>query len=399
MEIVEKALDSRLEDIFSEFNPKAIGAASIGQVHEAKLRNGKNVAVKVRYPDSRKLFESDFAILEGFCRIAAPEQLPAMNELKNQFLKEFDFEREAWNQETIRKSIMPVFGKQVVVPMVYTEWSNADVIVMEFIEGGRLLDGILRDAERRASRLGYTLDDLTAAKFGFVDSVYMGSRLSVWWISDTIQLVAASLVNTIARARIIPYPQRFLNTKSIYDTLLDVHGYEIFQLRLFQGDPHLGNMLLAKDGRIGLIDYGQCKSLTKRDAREYAILMELVGQGKRQEAIEAAKECGFSTERNDDYVLWKTLQVCIDSDSPEVCGGKNMQIFLKELSERDQTKSIPEQYVFVVRSSILLRGLGILLGYDSVSLSNRWKRWVNYAISNYSPAEKGYTEPLSKTFL
>ena len=51
------------------------------------------------------------------------------------------------------------------------------------------------------------------------------------------------------------------NLAVLLQLLLDVHGYEIFQVGCFNGDPHPGNVLLMPDGRLGLIDYGSCVSL------------------------------------------------------------------------------------------------------------------------------------------
>ena len=62
-------------ETFATFDPHPIGSASIGQVHRATLTDGREVAVKVQYPDSERLFQKDMATIRGFFTVAAPENL------------------------------------------------------------------------------------------------------------------------------------------------------------------------------------------------------------------------------------------------------------------------------------------------------------------------------------
>jgi len=94
--IIEDSLGKKIDDIFSEFNDVALGAASIAQVHRAVLHDGTVVAVKVQYPDAFELFKQDFITTRQFASIAQPEFLPILDELIKQILQEFDFTREAW---------------------------------------------------------------------------------------------------------------------------------------------------------------------------------------------------------------------------------------------------------------------------------------------------------------
>ena len=60
-------------------------------------------------------------------------------------------------------------------------------------------------------------------------------------------------------------PMLDFNPARIMSTLCKVHGHELLKDGLFNGDPHAGNFLLLKDGRIGCIDYGQVKKLTTEE--------------------------------------------------------------------------------------------------------------------------------------
>ena len=310
-----------------------------------------------------------------------------MNELRSQFLKEFDFEREAWALRTIRKNIMPHFSN-VIIPKPIDHLCNSNVIVMEYVPGKRLLDGIIQNYTRQAIRMGTTLDDLTKGNFTTLQQIKMSSRLAFFYLFDRLQYSATFFWNNsiglFSNSIRFVYPTLSLNTKSIYSTLLKVQAHQIFNDRIFNGDPHLGNILLTPDGKLGLIDYGQVKSISKKDAREYATLLFLIkDKSKVNELLQVAKSMGFSTEKNDNYVLEKTLRVCLDNDSIEECEGLNLQQFMEKLARQDKTKSIPEQFVFAVRASLLLRGIGHLLGHHNVSLATEWRSYALKAIERY----------------
>ncbi|KAJ3377002.1 hypothetical protein HDU92_008722 [Lobulomyces angularis] len=407
IKIVEDSLNGKkIEDVFSVFEPKAIGAASIGQVHKAKLKNGDDVVVKIKYPDSHALFSLDFETFYQFAKIALPEQLPAMNELKDQFLKEFDFEREAWALETVRKNIMPHFSN-VIVPKTYNELCSKNIIVMEFIPGVRLLgeksinivilltvkilDGILKSYEFEAKRMGFTFDELKKRKesnlnFSNGEKMKIFLRLSAFTLLDKFKLLFFYTLNysfgfILPKKFLIQKPFTGIDKKKIFDLLVEVHGHEILIDRIFQGDPHLGNIILTPEGKLGLIDYGQVKCISQKDARNYAQMIKYLKHNKREELLELAKVTGFTTENNDPYVLYKTLQVLLDSDSREVCEGMNLQQFMEKLSKQDKTKTIPDQFVFAVRAAVLLRGIGGLLGFHEVSLASRWEHFANAVLA------------------
>jgi aarF domain-containing kinase len=102
--MIEEAFGKPLEESFSEFNPQAVGAATIGQAHEARLKgSNKAVIIKIQYPEVQRLFGLDFSTLKKFIRLAQPEHLPLFDEFEKSFQIEFDFRREAKALEIIRK--------------------------------------------------------------------------------------------------------------------------------------------------------------------------------------------------------------------------------------------------------------------------------------------------------
>jgi aarF domain-containing kinase len=96
------------DDVFSSWDDKPLGVASIGEVHKATLKsNGKAVAVKLLCPGIEKRFRADIKTMKSFCQLAMPQHVPAFDEIEKQFCTEFDYREEAKNLSTIRQVQYP----------------------------------------------------------------------------------------------------------------------------------------------------------------------------------------------------------------------------------------------------------------------------------------------------
>ncbi|HEX2296289.1 MAG TPA: AarF/ABC1/UbiB kinase family protein [Actinomycetota bacterium] len=139
-------------ELFAEFGDEAIAAASIGQVHRARLHSGEEVAVKVQYPGVDEAVRSDLKNVSAMTKLSvaiAPNVDPkeVANEVRDRVMEELDYRREATNQATFAE----LFDGHpyVVVPKVYPEYCRARVIVQEFVEGKPFMDAFEWDVERR----------------------------------------------------------------------------------------------------------------------------------------------------------------------------------------------------------------------------------------------------------
>jgi aarF domain-containing kinase len=198
--------------------------------------------------------------------------------------------------------------------------------------------------------------------------------------------------------------------KSI-DLLVDVQGYQMLHVGVFQGDPHPGNVLTLKNGQLGLIDYGQTKSITSEERMGISRIILALGTGASDAVISnAMRELGFETKFNSDTILAKYAAIFFDSDIegkktgcatpqeyfkaltiadplvqvPDVAGkvgSKCMYPFLfVEKHFSDVVSSIP-LLVFVARSSFILRGMGTLLD-KQIQTSMRWKVFAAQALES-----------------
>jgi aarF domain-containing kinase len=114
------------------------------------------------------------------------------------------------------------------------------------------------------------------------------------------------------------------NHMRIIDTLVQVHGYEIFELGTFNGDPHPGNIWLMDDGSLGLIDYGPVKELTPHQIRDLAKLVVALSSDDSQAIVRQFAEFGFRSERMDPWVVERTARYYFQDDTnPELLTRKD----------------------------------------------------------------------------
>jgi predicted unusual protein kinase regulating ubiquinone biosynthesis (AarF/ABC1/UbiB family) len=217
--VVESELGRPLEAVFRRFSPRPVASASLAQVHEAELRDGRRVAVKVQYPEVAALVRSDQANVRALFRaidwLEGDFDLTALvDELGRHVPRELDFLSEASSAERMARLFAD--RPDVHVPRIHREHTTRRVLVMEFIDGIKITD--------RAALAAAGVD-------------------------------VASVVRTLVDA----WCQQVL-----------VHGF-------FQADPHPGNLLVEPDGRLVLLDFGLTKELPADfRARSLELLMALL---------------------------------------------------------------------------------------------------------------------------
>ncbi len=202
---VEKVIESDygepVFEHFTEFEPEAFAAASIGQVHRATLIDGREVAVKVQYPGVAEALEDDLrnaGMLVRLAKAIAPglDAKAVAEELRERVLEELDYEYEAQNQRSFSRAYRE--HPFIYVPDVITRLSRRRVLVTELVEGIQFDEIKQLDGEQR-SRFGEIV-----FRFCF------GS---------------------------------------------------IYHLQHFNADAHPGNYLLMADGRVAFLDFGMTKKL------------------------------------------------------------------------------------------------------------------------------------------
>jgi predicted unusual protein kinase regulating ubiquinone biosynthesis (AarF/ABC1/UbiB family) len=235
------------ETLFAEFDETAFAAASLGQVHRAKLKTGETVAVKIQYPGIARTIRTDF---KNLIPMLLPVRLSKdWDNLKSQleFLRrsleqETDYEREANFLTRARKLFYEEEG--IVVPKVHPEYSTGKVLTMEYLPGVHLAE-------------------------------YLKANPSQEERNES----ARKIMRGTAR---ILYRERIQNV-----------------------DCHPGNYLFMPDGRVGLIDFG-CM-LTYESAEDWACIARMskgITTGAESDIRGAMREWGqFGDVPDDDERL------------------------------------------------------------------------------------------------
>ena len=200
-ETVENELGKPLESLFADFDLKAMGSASIGQVHRAKLHNGQTVVVKVQHAGIEPKVINDLEILKALAEMAERydpdlrlyQPRATVADFSRHLLRELDFRRELRNLKQFKQNFS--HNAWVHIPDTYPELSSQRVLTMEMLVGF---------------------------------SIAKTERLTEERV-DTREFVRRGA--------------------SMY---LDM----IFRDRFFHADPHPGNIWLLPDGKLGLLDCG-----------------------------------------------------------------------------------------------------------------------------------------------
>ncbi|MFC9897984.1 ABC1 kinase family protein [Nocardia sp. NPDC127579] len=296
-QVIEEDLDRPLTELFAEFDPNPIAAASIGQVYRARLFDGTEVAVKVQYPGIDLAVHADLRNL-GMLRVLLKQVLPGfttgvLEELRTSFEQEIDYIAEARTQQRVARRYAG--HPFITVPQAFPELSGRRVLVTEFSPGVDF-DAICRLPEAERDRVGE-----------IIYRFYVGS---------------------------------------------------LYESAEFCGDPHPGNVLLHPDGRVVFLDFGMYNRMAPEHiAFEIACLRAaseervedlhglMVGRGV------IADPAAVSAEEVYDYVLSASEWCLVDDDlplTPELACGAILHAIDPRRSEFDGIRGqyLPPEHLF-----------------------------------------------------
>lgn len=328
--VIENDFGQPLEQLFTKFDPEPLAAASIGQVHRARLPDGTEVAVKVQRPGLEELVELDMAILKVFVD-AVKSALPPMDtdtivrEIQRTVREELDYEREARILESIGNQLNAVEG--VTTPALVPSLSTRHVLTTAFISGRKLTVVLDELAQDNPAALGLILHRLLDA-----------------WFSQVL------------------------------------HGGH------FHADPHPGNIMVSDQGELVLLDFG-CSQAISREARHgYFRVLQACVVNEPAVIAETLSTMGFRTRsgRPDTLlafvsaVLDQVREAIINPDQQE--GWPTAEAMMQQVAdllgklEQDPVESMPDDFIMLARVFGTLGGLflhyqpnidiaGLMLGY------------------------------------
>ena len=165
-------------------------------------------------------------------------------------------------------------------------------------------------------------------------------------------------------------------TRRWIDVLLQVHGHEVFLTDRFNADPHPGNVILMPDGRLGLIDYGQCKELAPEARRRLAaFVLAIAADRPAAEVAEAFRRCGMRTANDSDEFMADFGRLLFGRLEPAMME-RGWHVRLHKL---DRIVEFPTEMVMLYRMATLLRGLALALRYN-VGVAEHWHAAARAAV-------------------
>lgn len=219
---------------FSRFSFTPLAAASIGQVHEATLKDGRHLAVKIQYPGIRESIDSDVDNVISLLNIfrVLPKTLdlsPLLDEAKQQLHDEANYETEADYLHRYTEQVSPY--EQFEVPGIVESLTHSDVLAMSFVHGDPI---------------------------------------------ESLADAPADLRNSVATQ------------------LLDLAFKELFEWGLVQTDPNFANFRYNHEtGRIGLLDFGACRNYSEQWRNDFRHLISAAHHQERSTLLEAAETVGY----------------------------------------------------------------------------------------------------------
>ncbi|NLY10592.1 MAG: AarF/ABC1/UbiB kinase family protein [Firmicutes bacterium] len=347
---IEGELKCSLDQVFDYFEPQPLAAASIGQVHRGRLRDGTEVVVKVQRPNVRQVITADLEILYSLAR-SVNERLAKNNidvigmvsEFSRVLQKELDYTKEARNIERFRYNFRNV--ENVKVPEVYWSFTTEKILTMEFLDG-------------------HKLSEIATLKQSKMDIAKIG--------------------NIAAHA--------FMK--------------QVFEDGFFHADPHPGNLLVLKDGRLGIIDFGMMGRIDEKTMQTLARLLVAVVKKKSEDIIKILMELeAFIAKPSRELVL--DLEEVMDYHYGKTLKELDFSQIIEDLLElvRKHPLRMPNEFLLLSKALITLEGTGSALvpDFNVVEVAEPYaKNWMKEYYSPTSVIERGirssteWLETLSK---
>jgi predicted unusual protein kinase regulating ubiquinone biosynthesis (AarF/ABC1/UbiB family) len=236
-EIIASELGARLSKLFADFDREPTAAASLAQVHRARMRDGREVVVKVQRPDIRPQIVEDLEALQQAADFIDAhtevgrryEFSNLLAELRRSLLRELDFQKEANNLLKLRASLRDF--ELLVVPEPIEDYTTSRVLTMEYIPGRKITD-------------------ISPLRLVDLDGLKLSEELFRAYLKQIL-----------------------------------VEGF-------FHADPHPGNVFLTDDNRIALIDLGMVGHVSSRFQENLLRLLLAISEGRGDEAAQIAIKMG-----------------------------------------------------------------------------------------------------------
>jgi aarF domain-containing kinase len=302
---VRRELGAHPDEIFAEFSRRPVASASLAQVHRARTKDGKDVAVKIQYPGIESVVETDLRNLSWFVKLLARVEKNfdyriLMDEYCKYTPRELDFVLEGHSAEHVARDL--AHRTDVKIPVVHWPTTARRVLTTEFIDGIK--------------------------------------------ISDIDRLLAAGIdPNQVAQIMTEAYCEQIL-----------VHGF-------FHADPHPGNLMVLPGPVVVFIDFGLSKDLPAEFRVNYARMTLAIMRQDERAMAETFRAIGFKTKSDDPEALVALGRAFFESSGPESKAYVDQDVMpevnerLAEILKENPVTQIPPDILLIFRVLGLMSGL------------------------------------------
>jgi ubiquinone biosynthesis protein len=322
--MVEKELGRPIGELFLEFEGVAMASASVGQVHRAKLKNGRRAIVKVQHPGIEGVVRRDLDILGFLAEVAEKNEqvrryqpVALIREFSRTTLNELDFRRELRSLQVFRRNFAE--DETVVFPKPYAELTSGRVLTMEYLKGHRITD------VAGLEKLGVDRQEL--ARKG-----------------------ANVFIEMILR-----------------------DGF-------YHADPHPGNFLVLKNGKIGLLDAGMVGRIDEIFRKQIEDVLLAAGDRDAQRLVDAVtRVCGTPRDL-DRAALSADLSEFFDEAGTQAVGEFNVSGTLTGVAGilHQHRLVLPGKVSMLLKCLVILEGTGRLLNpaFNLIDLLTPWRKTI-----------------------
>ncbi|UBF28360.1 AarF/ABC1/UbiB kinase family protein [Kovacikia minuta CCNUW1] len=303
--ILEQDLGKPIQELYRNFDPIPIAAASLGQVHRAQLYSGEEVVVKVQRPGLLKLFEIDLKILKGITRYfqnhpdwgRGRDWLGIYDECCRILYEEVDYLNEGRNADTFRRNFR--HESWVHVPRVYWRYTSPRILTLEYLPGIKISH----------------YEALEAAGLNRKELAQMGARA---------------------------YLHQLLND-----------GF-------FHADPHPGNIAASPDGTLIFYDFGMMGRVKLVTREKLLETFFGIAQKDADRVVNSLVDLGALAPTDDMGPVRRSIQFMLDNFMDKPFENQSVSEISDDLYEiaYGQPFRFPATFTFVMRAFSTLEGVG-----------------------------------------
>ena len=246
--IISTEVGVRVSKVFERIDLEPVASASLGQVHHAVLRVGRDVAIKVQRPGIRQRIDDDLDALDDIAEFIDAHTAvghtysftETMSEFRKSLYRELDYRHEAENMTVIGRNLANF--ERIVIPQPILDFTTTRVLTMDFVRGRKI------------------------------------TKLS-------------------------PLRRLELDGRQLASDLFEAYLQQILADGFFHADPHPGNVFLTDDGRIALLDLGMTGRLTPVLQEQLLRLVLAISEGRSDDAVDILVKIGRPTDEFDRHAV------------------------------------------------------------------------------------------------